>query len=659
MIFKVSILKRAIFFGLTMILFFLFVTCKKAPPDAPEITTRITGRVTDGKTNQPLAGVQISTSPITATFITESDGIYTIPNVLAGQYSITATKNGYNAATKIVTVQEGKTVNGDLQLYPIGPELSVSNQFLDFDLAQTVLAFNITNKTSIGMVTWQISYNQSWIDVSPSSGTTTTESDQVTVTVNRDSVAYGNHMGIITVFSDYGIKYINVLMTKQNPSSPQLTVTPTSIDFGASVENAQLVIKNTGTGVLNWTASKNVNWLLFSTTLGSCTPGNPSTLTIYLDKSGLAANNYEGTVIIGSNGGNQSIEIKMQVDKQTFNNPPIANFTVTPSYGTTSTNFTFDASSSTDDNDPIDLLSVRWKWDNNLSFTEWTTNKNATYAYDYGSDKVVTLEVKDTKGKVGSTSKTVKVLQGEIEPNNSKLQAQKIELNSSIAGEIGYSGDTEDWFEIFLQTNGGFTFSISNLNPSSVTNGKTGSVYLYDDYSNQLSSIGYLNPGTSATSNTYSVSRNEHYYIRVTSYNSTNSAPYKLTCSGKYIDITDIGEPNNNKLEAYPISVSSTIVASIGYGNDAEDWYVLTFTKNGTFSYNFSNLHESNIANGRTGSVYFYNANSTQLLSTGYLKPGTSVTSDTANVSPETYYLKIVRYNTTHSAPYRLKLNFN
>ena len=49
--------------------------------------------------------------------------------------------------------------------------------------------------------------------------------------------------------------------------------------------------------------------------------------------------------------------------KEEPNTAPVADFTITPSYGTTDTNFTFDASTSTDLEDPVELLQVRWDWE--------------------------------------------------------------------------------------------------------------------------------------------------------------------------------------------------------------------------------------------------------------------------------------------------------
>lgn len=308
---------------LMIILSILFSTCKKAPTDAPVIETKITGKVTDGQTNAPLAGVQITTSPVTSSVNTGQDGIYTLPNITAGQYTITAKKDGYNDNTATITISEGQTVTADVQMIQQGAELEVSTQTLDFDIALTNLTFTITNKTKVGTVTWQVTSNQAWLKVSPSSGTTTTESDVIAVSVLRDSLNYGNYGGIISVSSDYGSKQINVSMAKQNPSAPQLTVIPTSLDFGTSNNNQIISVKNTGTGNLTWTASTSVSWIIISSISGTTTSISPTNITVSVNKSGLSPNNYDGLILFSTNGGNQSILVKMVVEQGTLTPPTL------------------------------------------------------------------------------------------------------------------------------------------------------------------------------------------------------------------------------------------------------------------------------------------------------------------------------------------------
>jgi len=90
------------------------------------------------------------------------------------------------------------------------------------------------------------------------------------------------------------------------------------------------------------------------------------------------------------------------------NSPPIAAFTVTPASGTTSTAFEFDASGSTDPEDPTTALEVRWDWESDGTFdTAWTTTKTSTHQYSTGGTKTITLEVRDTGGLTDVTTRSL------------------------------------------------------------------------------------------------------------------------------------------------------------------------------------------------------------------------------------------------------------
>ncbi|MBC8192643.1 MAG: hypothetical protein H8E18_09695 [FCB group bacterium] len=95
---------------------------------------------------------------------------------------------------------------------PSVPTLSVSPDILAF--ADTVHS-KTTGVTNIGTgtLTWTITDNKSWLTVSPINGTTTSETDQITVTVNRNGLDPGEYIGEVTVSSDGGVIVISVTMT--------------------------------------------------------------------------------------------------------------------------------------------------------------------------------------------------------------------------------------------------------------------------------------------------------------------------------------------------------------------------------------------------------------------------------------------------------------
>lgn len=72
--------------------------------------------------------------------------------------------------------------------------------------------------------------------------------------------------------------------------------------------------------------------------------------------------------------------------------------------------YTFDASGSSDEEDPVSSLSVCWDWDNDSDCdTSWTTNKTSTHSflYDDGAVQTVRLAVRDTDGAIGEATRDI------------------------------------------------------------------------------------------------------------------------------------------------------------------------------------------------------------------------------------------------------------
>ena len=92
------------------------------------------------------------------------------------------------------------------------------------------------------------------------------------------------------------------------------------------------------------------------------------------------------------------------------NTAPIASFTVTPDSGYRSTTFNFDASGSSDNEDPLSSLQVRWDWENDgIWDTEYSTIKLNTHQYSTLGTKTVKLEIEDSGGLTDYTTGQVLV----------------------------------------------------------------------------------------------------------------------------------------------------------------------------------------------------------------------------------------------------------
>ena len=97
------------------------------------------------------------------------------------------------------------------------------------------------------------------------------------------------------------------------------------------------------------------------------------------------------------------------------NEPPTASFTLSPTSGDTTTEFSVDASGSSDPEDLAAALEVRWDWEDDGTWdTAWSTTKTATHTYDSAGTYTIRLEVRDTGGGTNYTTMDVEVT-GEAE----------------------------------------------------------------------------------------------------------------------------------------------------------------------------------------------------------------------------------------------------
>jgi len=107
----------------------------------------------------------------------------------------------------------------------------------------------------------------------------------------------------------------------------------------------------------------------------------------------------------------------VSIEVNPLSSAPIAHFNVSPESGRISTLFVFDASGCVDAQDPITALQVRWDFDGDGTWdTDFTTQKAQGYFFRNPGNFITKLEVLDSEGLTGSTSKLIKVLDANIKP---------------------------------------------------------------------------------------------------------------------------------------------------------------------------------------------------------------------------------------------------
>jgi hypothetical protein len=183
-----------------------------------------------------------------------------------------------------------------------GARLAISPTSLDFGMTDQVEYFGIHN-TGICCLSWLVQSSVPWVvAIIPSSGT---EDRQVLVAVSRNGLANGVYTGDVSVLSNGG----NVTLPITVAVMPTLEVTPSQLSFGQTNTERSITIENTGSGLLEWTASASALWLSVNPAAGM----GGGTAVVTVDRSGLPNGDYESAVTVSSNGGDKTLPITMEV----------------------------------------------------------------------------------------------------------------------------------------------------------------------------------------------------------------------------------------------------------------------------------------------------------------------------------------------------------
>lgn len=163
------------------------------------------------------------------------------------------------------------------------------------------------------------------------------------------------------------------------------------------------------------------------------------------------------------------------------NIPPTAAFTVSPLIDTLGTTFNFDASSSSDVEDNIENLQVRWIFEDDGEWDiDWSYDKTATHQYSTTGAKIIRLEVKDTKGATDTTTGEVTIFASPtVYTNPTDFEAATVKMGTSTifnfedidASPVNNTFQGRDEFDGNYYANHGITFANLNNYPLYISPG--------------------------------------------------------------------------------------------------------------------------------------------------------------------------------------------
>ena len=235
---------------------------------------------------QTIAAGQNATFTMTASFAGLSAGTYSGAATLSG--------GGLTKQIPVTLTVSGVTATPSIRLAPVSLAFTGTTGGTN-PAAKT---FSVTNPTG-GTLAWTTSDNAAWLTLSTASGTTTTEVDTVSATVNLAGLAAGTYNAAITV------------------TGPGVTNSPQSIPVSLTLSAA-----STGSVTLTWNANTEsdlAGYKIYSGTKSGVygAPVSVGKVTSYVVSNLTKGTTYFFTITAYDNAGNESVHAP-EVSKSIF-----------------------------------------------------------------------------------------------------------------------------------------------------------------------------------------------------------------------------------------------------------------------------------------------------------------------------------------------------
>ncbi|HXK70648.1 MAG TPA: stalk domain-containing protein [Caldisericia bacterium] len=200
------------------------------------------------------------------------------------------------------------------------PILNVSEKEIDFGLvakdktyAKRIELYN----TGYSQLTGSLKSNKNWLLVSEKNfSIDQAKFESIVVTINTEGLKEQYYSGEIKIESNGGNETVTVRM-KVKEAQPYLVVSPTIIDLGDvksdEVIEKELTIKNDGDGILEGEIKTSIPWIELSILEFRLFPNISKDIQVTINTEGLKEQYYSGEIKIESNGGNETVTVRMKV----------------------------------------------------------------------------------------------------------------------------------------------------------------------------------------------------------------------------------------------------------------------------------------------------------------------------------------------------------
>ena len=231
-----------------------------------------------------------------------------VAGLYAGSHSATITISA--PSVDDVTVSVSLTVTGNARLATSKTALAFSLDLDDTSNTTQDLTFDVWNAGSSSL-NFNVSDNATWLDVSPTSATSTGGTDRVTVTATADidGLALGSYPATITISAD-SVTDATVSVSFAVTRSPRLATSQTSLAFSLDMDDPTkqtqaltFDVWNAGEGSVTFSVSDNADWLTLSPSSETSTgAADRETVTATANVAGLYAGAHAAAITISAPG---------------------------------------------------------------------------------------------------------------------------------------------------------------------------------------------------------------------------------------------------------------------------------------------------------------------------------------------------------------------
>ncbi|OGD19565.1 MAG: hypothetical protein A2W03_01365 [Candidatus Aminicenantes bacterium RBG_16_63_16] len=179
--------------------------------------------------------------------------------------------------------------------------------------AQTITIRN----SGKSVLNYAISDDAGWLDVNPSSGSSTGETRNHTVTVNSSGLAEGSYAAVITIADPKAAnspQRVSVTLQISQQPPPTIVVSRSGLSFSAQAGGGNpspqtIGIRNGGGGTLAYTVAWDTEWILSVAPASGSSTGQENPHTVTVNSAGLAQGNYAGSITIAAPGAVNSPQV--------------------------------------------------------------------------------------------------------------------------------------------------------------------------------------------------------------------------------------------------------------------------------------------------------------------------------------------------------------